>query len=112
MFAPKAALILASVVVFAALATTGRGACAQQADSRRQAIAYLRDVNTIQLQHFHGSKRYATPRDLLVLSPLPPGWTFTMVVDRTGYLALVTGLEGEAFTTSDKGLIYAGEVLR
>lgn len=113
MFAPRAAVMIAGVVVvIAAFAGTERGVSARQADLRRQAIAYLREVNTLQLQHFHSAKRYTAPADLLVQSPLPSGWTFAMVVDQTGYLALLTGLDGEAFTTSNKGLIYAGAVLR
>jgi hypothetical protein len=109
---PKGVLIIASVVVLAAFAAPGRDVGARQADIRRQAITYLRELNTVQLQHFHSAKRYATPTELLVQSPLPPGWTFTMVVDPTGYLALLTGPQGDALTTSNKGLIYTGEVLR
>lgn len=104
------AVFIASAVVLAPFSATR--VSARQSDSRREAIAYLREVNTFQAKHFHTAKRYATASELLVQSPPPMGWVFTLVVDQTAYLALLTGSAGEAFTTSNKGSIYAGEVLR
>jgi len=111
MLAPRT-LIIVSLAVFVAVAASRAAWSAQQPDVRRQAISYLREVNTLQARQFHGAKRYATAVELLVQTPLPAGWTFTMAIDGTNYLALLTGQEGEAFTTSNKGLIYEGRVLR
>jgi len=98
-----------AMLAFAAPAVQQPNAAAQE---RRAAITYLREVNTVQMRHLSSAKRYATRNELLIQSPLPAGWSFVMVTDQTGYVALLTGQLGEAFTTSNVGVIYEGRVIR
>lgn len=86
----------------------------EQAARKRTAIAFTRQVNTLQARAVATSKAYVAA-DQLQLAAVPEGFEFRMAVTPTAYAFSVRDNSDPcrfAYFSDEQGLIFHGEVIR